>query len=180
MPFQNEPHPLELCPGRGNTRELELHDDTIGRQFIGFYPDPHGPQKQTRIQIVRGDPAAGILHAPIAEGRNQSAKRFASRGQMILTAPPGTRPDALYQTVSFQLAQTLSQQGPRHQWHALVNFVERMGARHQLPEHERCPSRGEDLGGLGDRTKLAISVFHTAIPSWRAFSQGVSDVKGLS
>src|SRR5262249_26033563 len=107
---------------------------------------------------VAADLDAGPPLTPLAELVDQWPQLLPSRGELI-RAPAAVWPrHAPDDPGVFELFQTLGEKRGRHERHPAVEVAESAAAAGQVPEHERGPPLGDDLGGLRDRTELPVAL----------------------
>ena len=59
-PFENQPPDAQCRSAPGNAREFEADDHATPRQRADVHAFARSPHQQTRIQIVGGEPIAGM------------------------------------------------------------------------------------------------------------------------
>src|SRR5207244_12356319 len=117
----------------------------------------HRPHEQRGIQVLRRELLRRVALAPRAEALDDLTELLSRRSQPIL-APPSTGQRCTDDDARvLQLAQPLAEPRPRNQPHAAADLAESSRPGEELAQDQRRPALGEDLGGDGDRTELAIA-----------------------
>ncbi len=156
--LENQPARPERPAARGERAKVEADDDsTVGESGEGDAP-PHVPHEQRQVEVVGVELGGGPPLPPLPEPLQDLAELFSRRSRPVFASPAAREGLALDDARGLQLAQPLTEQGPRDQRHALPDLVEAPRAGQQLPQDQRRPALGEGLARHRDRAELTIAL----------------------
>src|SRR5262245_5094740 len=129
------------------------HDASVG-QAVPSQRVAHRPQGHERVEVLGGDlePSG----SPLAERLADPVELVPRRSELVRVPAPARLGRGLDGPEPLELSQPLREEGAEEPGGALQDLAERLASEIQIPDDQRGPALGEDLGAPGDRAVLAV------------------------